>query len=73
LKPCCLTNSETPALSRVEMNVVVTVLRNVGSDRRRRPVGELDTKPISEQTAIERVLHILMSRQKVGGELSQNR
>src|SRR5262245_49368031 len=48
LCPSRLPDGEASALCRIVMNVVVAVLRDVGSDGRGGPVRKLNAKPIRE-------------------------
>lgn len=48
LKPCCLTNGETAALSRVVVNKVVAILGNMASHGGTWMVPELDAEAVNE-------------------------
>ena len=52
LETCYLSHGEAPALTRIRMNEVVAVLRQVTRDRCARPVGELHPVSVVEMTGV---------------------
>ena len=61
LNPRRFPHSQTPALCRIVVNVVVAILANMTRYRCCRPIAKLDAKPISEKASVKRFLYIFMA------------
>src|SRR5690606_8989801 len=74
LKPRGLPDSQTPALGRIVVDVIMTVLRDVAHNGRCRPIADLNAETIGEIAAVlPRHLCARVLRQKFAGKIAEGR